>query len=118
MRNMIRRFALPGLYADYLPDGLSVSPVGAKWLVAGGAKAGKVALDRKTGEIDETRLGANPSGLKLAYTAKTGAFKAYAQESGKIKAYTVNVAGVMVGDRGYGTATLKKPAVSLPVSIE
>ena len=114
--------ALPGLYTDHLPGGLSVSQSGTKWVVAGGAKAGKVALDRKTGEIDETKLGANPSGLKLTYTARTGAFKgsfkAYALERGKIKAYTVNIAGVMVGSTGYGTATLKKPAVSCPVTIE
>ena len=113
--------ALPGLYADYLPDGLSVS-AGAKWVVAGGAKAGKVAIDKKTGEIDEAKLGANPSGLKLTYTAKTGAFKgsfkAYALEKGKIKAYTVNIEGVMVGNKGYGSATIKNPPVSIPVTIE
>lgn len=36
----------------------------------------------------------------------------------KIKSYTVNVTGVMVGDKGYGTATLKKLAVSFPVRVE
>lgn len=114
--------ALPGLYADYLPDGLPVTQTGAKWIVAGGAKAGKVDLDRKTGEVDETKLGANPSGLKLAYKAKDGSFKgsfkAYALEKGKVRAYVVNVEGVMVGGVGHGTATLKKPAVSLAVTVE
>ncbi|MCQ2392437.1 MAG: hypothetical protein MJ240_13545 [Kiritimatiellae bacterium] len=114
--------ALPGLLGDYLPGGLSVSQSGAKWVVAGGAKAGKVAIDKKTGEIDEAKLGANPSGLKLTYTAKTGAFKgsfkAYALEKGKIKAYTMNIEGVMVGNTGYGTATIKNPPVCIPVTIE
>ena len=100
---------------------------GKKWVVAPdekgkAAKAGKVAIDKKTGEIDEAKLGANPSGLKLTYTAKSGtfkgSFKAYAVVNGKIKSYTVNVAGVMLGDKALGTATLKKPAVSIPIAIE
>ncbi|MCQ2390931.1 MAG: hypothetical protein MJ240_05875, partial [Kiritimatiellae bacterium] len=113
---------LPGLYTDYLPNGLTVSQSEAKWLVASGAKAGKVQLDRKTGAVDATKLGENPSGLKLLYTTKTGtfkgSFKAYVLENGKIKAYSANVAGVLVGDRGYGTATVKKPVASLPVTVE
>ena len=120
--------ALPGLLADYLPDGLAVGLNKTKWVVAPdekgkAAKAGKVAINKKTGEIDETKLGENPSALKLTYTAKSGSFKgsfkAYALDAkGKIKSYTVNVTGVMVGGTGYGTATLKKPAVSWPVAVE
>ena len=33
--------ALPGLYSEYLPNGIDVAANGTKWLVAGGAKAGK-----------------------------------------------------------------------------
>ena len=120
--------ALPGLLADYLPDGLAVGLNKTKWIVAPdekgkAAKAGKVALNKKTGEIDETKLGENPSALKLTYTAKSGSFKgsfkAYTLDAkGKIKSYTVNVTGVAVGNVGYGTATVKKPAVSFPITVE
>ena len=115
---------LPGLLTDYLPGGLSVAQSGAKWVVAGGAKVGSLKLLRGTSEIDreKSKFTDNMSGLKLTYKAKDGSFKgsfkAYALENGKIKSYTVNVTGVMVGDKGYGTATLKKPAVSFPVTIE
>ena len=112
---------LPGLYVEYLPNGIPVSVSGTKWIVAGGAKAGKVVLDRKTSEIDQSKIGVNPSGLKLTYKAKDGSFKgsfkAYALESGKVKVYTVNVEGVMIGDVAYGTALLKKPLVSCEISI-
>ena len=54
--------------------------------LAGGAKAGKVAV--KNGVVDDSGAGANPSALKLAYTAKSGAFKgsfkAYALANGKL----------------------------------
>lgn len=110
------------LYGEYLPDGLSVAQSGKKWIVADGAKAGKVMVNRKTGEIDEAKHGVNPSGLKLTYTEKSGSFKGsfkvYNLENGKVKSYTVNVTGVMIGDVGYGTATLKKPACSFPISIK
>ena len=113
--------ALPGLMTTYLPDGLSVEARGAKWVVAGGAKAGKVAFVRGTGEVDRTKLGANPSGLKLTYKQKDGSFKGsfkvYCLVDGKIKAYTVNVAGVLVGDKGYGTAAVKGKD-GVPVMIE
>ena len=111
---------LPGLYRAYLPEGLAVAANGKKWVVADGAKAGKVAFAKGTTEIDETKLGANPSGLKLTYKAKDGSFKGsfkvYALVGGKIKAYTANVTGVMVGTTGYGTATVKGVG-SVPVTI-
>ena len=59
-----------------------------------------------------------PHTVKFGSSKFTGSFKACAAEKGKLKAYTVNVSGMMVGSVGYGTATLKKPAVSLPVTIE
>ena len=114
--------ALPGLFGEYLPNGIDVAANGAKWIVAGGAKAGKVAFVKGGNTIDESKLGTNPSGLKLAYKQKDGSFKgsfkAYNLENGKIKSYTVNVTGVMIGAKGYGTATIKKPACMFLVTIE
>ena len=93
----------------YLPDGVAVSQSGTRWVVAGGAKAGKLAM--KGGVLDDSKAGANPSGLKLTYKAKDGSFKgsfkAYADVGGKLKATTVNVTGVMVNGVGHGTATVK-----------
>ena len=106
---------LPGLYADCLPDGVKVAQVGMEWVVANGAKAGKlVLLDKETGALDsaKSKFTDNTAGLKLAYKWKdgtfTGSFKAYAFENGKIKSYTANVTGVMIGRTGYGLATVKK----------
>ena len=107
-------------YAKYLPDGVSVAQSGTKWVVAAGAKAGKVQLS-KDGSVDEAKAGVNPSGLKLTYKAKDGSFKgsfkAYASEKGKPKAMAVNVTGVLVNGIGYGTATIKKVG-SLTITIE
>ena len=96
----------------YLPDGVSVAQNDTKWVVAGGAKAGKLTM--KNGVLDDSKAGENPSGLKLTYKAKEGSFKgsfkAYADVGGKLKATTVAVTGMMVDGVGYGTATCKKPA--------
>ncbi len=103
----------------YLPDGVSVAQNGTKWVVAGGAKAGKIAI--KNGVLDDSKAEANPSGLKLTYKAKggsfSGSFKAYAVVGGKLKTVTVNVSGVMVGNVGCGTATIKKVG-AVPVRIK
>ena len=103
---------LTGLYADYLPKGVAVDQNGKKWIVAEGAKAGKVAFAKGATTIDTSKLGENPSGLKLSYKEKDGtfkgSFKAYNLEGGKIKSYTVSVTGVMIGNTGYGTVTIKK----------
>lgn len=114
--------AVTGIAAlPYLPDGVSVEPKGTKWVVAGGAKAGKVAYRRGTQEVDEAKLGDNPSGLKLTYKAKDGSFKgsfkAYAEVKGKLKATTVSVSGTVLNGVGYGTATVKGKG-SVPVTIE
>ena len=102
-------------YATYLPDGVAVGG-GAKWTLP---TAGKVRLTRE-GQVDETKLGENPSALKLTYKTKDGSFKgsfkAYADVNGKPKATTVKVAGVLVNGIGYGTATAK--GVSAPVMVE
>ena len=36
----------------------------------------------------------------------------------KLKKYTVNVSGVVVGGVGYGTATCKRPAVNWAVTVK
>lgn len=60
-------------YEGYGPDGVSVEQVGTKWRVAGGARPGRVVLDRD-GFVDEAKAGENPSALTLAYRAKEGTF--------------------------------------------
>ena len=75
--------------------------------------------------VDATKGKTNRSGLRLTYTPKKGtfkgSFKVYALEgtgkATKLKKYTVNVSGVVVGGIGYGTATCKRPAVSWPVTV-
>ena len=104
------------MLTDYIPDGVKVTPNGGKWVFP---KAGKVTY--KDGAPDKSKLGENPSGLKLSYKAKDGSFKGsfkvYAVDGGKAKATTVNVTGVMVGATGYGTATIKGKG-SVAVTIE
>lgn len=82
-------------------------------------KAGRVKL--VSGEIVDTAESANPSGLKLSYAARTGAFKgsfkAYALMGGKLKKYSVAVSGLMVGDKGFGAAAIKRGGNSVPVEI-
>ena len=76
--------------------------------------------------IDVAKGKTNLSGLKLTYTPKTGmfkgSFKVYAlQGSGKktkLKSYTINVSGAVVGGVGYGMATCKKPALAWPVTVK
>lgn len=114
--------ALPGLYGEYLPNGIDVAANGTKWTVAGGVKAGKVVFVKGGNTVDESKLGANPSGLKLAYKQKDGtfkgSFKAYSLGSnGKIKSHMANVTGVMIGETGYGTAMIKNPACTFLVTI-
>ncbi len=77
----------------YLPDGLHVAEQGGKWIVANGAKAGKVVFLKGTQEVDGTKTGLNPSGLKLSCKPKDGTFKgtfkAHVVEHGRITAYPV-----------------------------
>lgn len=103
-----------GLLSAYLPCGVrapDVAQAGTKWIVAQGAKVGKVAYIKGTTDVDETKAGDNPAGLKLSYAAKTGAFKgsfsAYVDVAGKLKKTTVSVLGAAVGGKAYGTATVK-----------
>ena len=104
-------------YAAYLPDGVPVVG-GTRWTLP---KSGKVVFLRGTTNVDETKLGENPSALKLSYKAKggtfKGSFKAYAEVNGKPKATRVNVAGVLIGNTGYGSAIIKK-AGGVSVTVE
>ena len=103
-------------YEAYLPDGMAVEG-GAKWTLP---KAGKVQL-AKDGTVDESKLGKNPSALKLTYKVKDGtfkgSFKVYADVNGKPKATTAKVVGVLVNGVGYGVATIRNVA-AVPVTIE
>jgi len=104
----------------YLPNGVAVE-VGnkGKW---GVPKAGKVAYARGTTDIDETKLGENPSGLKLTYQAKTGLFNGsfklyYVNGSGKVASQTATITGALIGGKGYGTAVIKKWNLRFPVTV-
>ena len=105
-----------GVYEEYLPDGVEITLKGSKWILP---RAGRVVL--KKGEIDESKLGENPAGLRLAYRTKSGtfsgSFKVYRNVEGRVKATTVSVSGVMIDGKGYGTATVKKVG-SVAVRIE
>ena len=99
-------------FASCLPDGISVKQNGTKWVVANGARPGKVVFKKGTEEIDLDKAGDNPSALKLSFAVKTGvfkgSFKAYRKENGRPKSISVTVMGVMVGDVGYGAAIIKR----------
>lgn len=116
LSSLLGRTVLP-----YLPDGASVAQDGNKWVVASGAKAGKVVYLKGTTEVDADKLGENPSGLKITFTAKAGtfkgSFKAYADVNGAPKATTVNISGVLVDGVGYGAATIKKVG-GVPITVE
>lgn len=101
---------------DYLPDQMTVGQDKGRWSFP---KAGKLAM--KKGVLDDSKAGENPAGLKLTYKAKDGSFKGsfkvYSEQSGKLKATTVNVTGVLVNGKGHGTATIKKVG-GVPVTVE
>lgn len=81
-------------------------------------KAGKVTY--KNGELLIPE--GNPAGLKLTYTAKTsalkGSFNVYCLEKGKLKSYSATIAGYVVGDRVFASATVKKLDVTASVFFE
>ena len=110
---------VPGMFTDLLPTNVAVKAVGTKWTLP---KAGKVAYKRGTTEIDATKLGDNPSALKLTYKAKDGSFKGsfkvYANNAGRLKATSVNVTGVVIDGVGYGTAAIKGVSGSIPVTVK
>ena len=101
-------------YTEYLPDGVSVAQKGSKWTLP---KAGKLTM--KKGELDASKAGDNPSGLKLTLKKDgtfTGSFKVYYAEKGKLKSKAANITGIVINGVGYGTATIKNVG-SVPISI-
>ena len=84
-------------------------------------KPGKVKVLKDKSGVDLSKAGTNPSGLKLKYTVKNGTFKgsfsAYSFSGGKLKKVKVSVSGVVLGGKGYGTASVKKGG-SCPATIE
>ena len=92
---------------------------GSKWAFPA---AGSVKYDKEEDDYVDSKDSSNPSGLKLTYVSKAGTFKGsfkiYAVDaSGRLKKYTANVSGVVVGNQGYGTATVKGVG-SWPVFLE
>ena len=124
---------------DLLPNGEPVVAANGKWKFAKAAsvkwaKPKKDAAlperyDAESGKgllVDTSGDKTNLSAMKLSYTPKKGtfkgSFKVYALEGAgaatKLKKYTVNVSGVVVGGVGHGTATCKTPAVSWSVTVK
>ena len=104
-----------GVLGELLPDGVPVAANGAKWQVA---RAGKVKL--AGGELQIS--GDNPGALGLNYALRTslfkGSFKIHFLEGGRLKSMKAAVNGVLVDGVGYGTATVKKPALKWPIRVE
>ena len=107
-----------GAQTALVPDGLAVGMRGAQFAVG---KPGKVKLLKDKSGLDLAEAGANPSGLALSYAIKNGTFKGsftvYALEGRKLKKVKVQVSGIVLGGKGYGTASIKKSG-SVPVTIE
>ena len=116
--------ALPaGTIEELLPDGEPVIPKAGKWSFAKAAGV-KYAKDKKTkvaSLVVNTKKGTNLSGMKLKYTPKTGifngSFKIYAIQGGKLKKFTVKVAGVVLDGKGWGSAAVPKGG-RLGVTVE
>ena len=83
---------------------------------------GKVTYNKAKGEFVLSRVG-NPSSLKLSYKYPTGlfkgTFKAYIEVSaGRKRAYTANVAGLVVDGKGAGQVTVKGVSGTFPCRID
>ena len=95
----------------FVPGAIAQTPYQVPFTVKGTAwtaeKAAKVAY--KGGAVTVT--GANVSGMKLTYTAKTGLFKGsftvYAVKGGKLVKNKFSVFGAVTDGAGWGTAVLK-----------
>ena len=118
-----------GTMEELLPGGEPVLAKRGKWAFN---KASSVNLSRDKADVDvNTSAGkTNLSAMKLSYAPKTGlfkgSFKVYVvrNSSGgassgcafcgmgkkKLKKYTVNVTGVVADGKGYGQATIRRPA--------
>ena len=93
------------VFTKALPAGLSVAQAGGRFTTP---RTTRVALK---GSALEGADGANPSGLRLSLTARSGVFKGaftiYALEGGKLKKVKATVTGGMVGTAGYGSVTVR-----------
>lgn len=109
-----------GAEDGFSPNGTEIEMSGTRWKVP---RADGVRFSKDDGwYVADDREYGNPAGLKLTYSAKTGAFKGsfkvFAEtDEGRSKKYTATVTGVAVEGVGYGTATIKKVG-SVPVKIE
>ena len=115
-----------GTLETLLPTGEPVLEKGGKWAFNKAATV-KLSKDKTSAEWDDSKGKSNRSGLKLTYTPKKGtfkgSFKVYALEGAdgakKLKKYTANVTGVVVDGKGFGQASIKKPAAGpWPVTVE
>ncbi len=105
-------------YAEYLPMRYEVQiDETGKWALP---RSGKVGLNQY-GQINLRKLGDNPAGLALEYNLAEGLFKgvfnAYVNKRGWPKPFLVQVNGVMLGKKGYGTASVKGVG-SVPVVLQ
>ena len=103
------------VFYEYIPDGIEVVQNGAKWTLP---KAGKLTM--RKGVLDTSKVGDNPSGLKLTPKKDgtfTGSFKVYYVEKDKLKSKSANISGIVINGVGIGTATIKGVG-SVPVTIE
>jgi hypothetical protein len=118
---------VPGdVIREYLPNNVKFDVSGGKWNFA---KAGtvKLATNRETGAYELSVNGENVSGLKLAYTAKTGGFKGrfkvYSLETSagktRLKKTSLSVVGFVIDGVGHGQATVKSSSgTALVVTIQ
>lgn len=92
---------------DFLPWEVALNAAG-RWTLPA---AGSIKFSKEDEEYVDVKNSDNPAGLKLTYVSKMGTFKGkfniYAEVGGKMKKYIANVSGAMVGQRGYGSATIK-----------
>ena len=121
------------LLEESLPVDEQIKVSGGRWSF-GKAATLKYAKSKATGSYELIGLNdsakPNVSGLKLTYTAKTGLFKGSFKlyvtneattptgKAPKLKKFTVNVIGFVVDGKGYGEATLKKPAGTWAVTVD
>lgn len=103
------------LVEDTFPWWMELTTSGGKLILP---KAGRVSIERGTGEIVST--GENPSGMKLTYKPATGqitgSFNVYAVTPAyKLKKYALKVSGIYI--KGYG-AQLTTTYKNKPTSVE
>lgn len=104
---------------EYLPFAQTFDYSGNKMTFPRGAT---LTYNKAKGEFVLSRVG-NPSSLKLSYKYPTGlfkgTFKAYIEVSaGRKRAYTANVAGLVVDGKGAGQVTVKGVSGTFPCRID